>query len=871
MNSIKLLFFLFLCVHGVAKAQMRLSGKVSDTKGAPVENVIVKLVNGARTYCYAFTNKNGEYAMEVSDSVRTDEIRVVFSHIGYDTQEQVLKGDGRNKRADAVLTPNTQLLPEVRIKSSPLLHQGDTLRCSLASFLGKGDVTLEDGIKRLPGIEVSKSGAISYMGRGISHFYIEGLDMLGGRYNLATRNIPAEYTSSVEILRNHKDKKIDHDEESDAVALNVRLKNKAKFRPFGQSQVGVGWQEDDALYAVGLTGMMFMNDFQTICSGKYSNSGNFASYDMTDHFGNTGIGSCVMSLLGGFGGGRPPKGEYLYQTNGMASLNAIRRVDSLLTVKTNVNYAYEDSHYAYSTASTYFAGGENLTLNESMSPGSRLHRPSVEMNFRKDERSKFINNTLRFRAQIEQNESPVTRMTNGQDEIIGQNRRASGFEVTNTLYTRMLVGKNKLGLNSYVRFVRTPKLNMDFSFSGAEAGSPDSRIVQSGQETSFQTKESSSFTLNLSDKIRIHLPVSIDASYNFIETVRMPNIAMNRLGGWRVSPSVSPSFEWKFFDKRLWTQLSSCMRWLSMSYKPTTGFKRVNLHDVYFEPSVRMKYSFSGTSELSLSSAVNNSTGDILDLITEDVQTDYKSTHAASGVIARTNTWSTTLSYKYEKPFWFFTLNTSASWMQGKRNVLTSQFVDNEGINNSSIFGDSHYRNAGFFLKLSKNIIELHAKLNLEGSYKWNSNEMMEQGRRVTAFGHGYNVHASASVAPLKWMELNYDIDFARSFTRFVGQRNRNESLSHIGGISVFPIEHLEVKASYDNVRQQIADGHFKNFTLFDATAQLKMKRSILKMSLQNILNTKHYSWTVFDGVNTFSYNYKLCGRTLMMTLIYTR
>lgn len=159
-------------MHGVAKAQVRLTGKVSDTKGAPVENVIVKLVNGVRTYCYSFTNKNGEYAMEVSDSVRTDETRVVFSHIGYDTQEQVLKGDGRNKRADAVLTPNTQPLPEVRIKSSPLMHQGDTLRYSLASFLGKGDVTLEDGIKRLPGIEVSKSGAISYMGRGISHLFI---------------------------------------------------------------------------------------------------------------------------------------------------------------------------------------------------------------------------------------------------------------------------------------------------------------------------------------------------------------------------------------------------------------------------------------------------------------------------------------------------------------------------------------------------------------------------------------------------------------------------------------------------------------------------------------------------------------------------
>ena len=33
------------------------------------------------------------------------------------------------------------------------------------------DVTLEDGLKRLPGVDVAQSGAISYMGKPIAQFF----------------------------------------------------------------------------------------------------------------------------------------------------------------------------------------------------------------------------------------------------------------------------------------------------------------------------------------------------------------------------------------------------------------------------------------------------------------------------------------------------------------------------------------------------------------------------------------------------------------------------------------------------------------------------------------------------------------------------
>lgn len=208
-----------------------------------------------------------------------------------------------------LLTPKAVSLKEVTVKPDPLRQKGDTLSHNLASFLGKGDVTLEDGLKRLPGVDVAQSGAISYMGKPISQFNIEGMDLLGGKYNLATKNIPADYVTNVEIVRNHHSRRVEKDVPSNEVSMNIRLSKKAKLKPFGQEEAGAGYMEDgnDRLQALlGLTGMMFTDKFQTICSLKGGNYKSFARADMIDHFGGSDVTTPATSLFGGFDGGAPP-------------------------------------------------------------------------------------------------------------------------------------------------------------------------------------------------------------------------------------------------------------------------------------------------------------------------------------------------------------------------------------------------------------------------------------------------------------------------------------------------------------------------------------------------------------------------------------
>jgi hypothetical protein len=93
----------------------------------------------------------------------------------------------------------------------------------------------------MPGIEVLSDGKILYQGRPINKYYIEGLDLLEGKYNLANENLPHKEVTQVQILENHQPiKALDSLKFSDQAALNIKLKNAYTFT--GQARLGSGFR-----------------------------------------------------------------------------------------------------------------------------------------------------------------------------------------------------------------------------------------------------------------------------------------------------------------------------------------------------------------------------------------------------------------------------------------------------------------------------------------------------------------------------------------------------------------------------------------------------------------------------------------------------
>lgn len=860
-----IILYIALAVH--ASAQVRVTGRVIDSQNKPVRDVIVKMVSGTKTLTFTSTNAKGEYALEVK-SAPMGEVTLLFNHISYEKESERVTLKEREAKVDMQLTPKAVSLKEVTVRPDPLRQKGDTLSHNLASFLGKGDVTLEDGLKRLPGVDVSKNGGISYMGKPISQFNIEGMDLLGGKYNLATRNIPVDYVTNVEIVRNHHSRRVEKDVPSNEVSMNIKLSNKAKFKPFGQEEVGAGYMEDgnDKLQALlGLTGMMFTNKFQTTCSVKGGNYKGFARTDMYDHFGGSDVSTCATSLFGGFDGGAPPQGQYLYQRNGMATVNGILRTDSFTTMKVNADYSYHRSTHDISQRTTYLAnGGDYVTVSEQTSPMTKIHLPKLSVNYLKNADRVYLSETFVLKGKFEQNEGDV--VANG--SLVEQRRKTSTFEVGNEFFW---MGRTEKGARRHVHanvsFKRTPTLRLSFVSDGNGYG-------QTARSSTLSVNVGSSFQIPIGSSFRLNLPVSVSAMYDDLETERCgefgirnsgvgdlksPPTDRNDVRGWAFTPTLNPGFEIHSKNRRFYLSAGIGAALKGLYYN------KLNYTKPVLNPSMGIDYTFSANSKLSFSTGYTTSIGDMMTLLTEPMQVDYRSVRTSSGIIGESNTWRTSGEWKWQLPMQYFTLSLAATHSEGKQNTLTSQSVSGIDVSSTALLRDSHSRSTSFSVAASKNIPSLFAKLGANGRYSFGSDEQAVNENVVDTRTNSYALHGNASVTPVPWLELRYDINYGWSRSRYSEKSNTTTSLSHSGAVHIFPIASLDLSLDYDHVRRQLTADQYKRMSLFNASAQYKRKRLVLRLELDNLLNQRRYAYTLFNGINTYTYDYTLCGRTVVL------
>ena len=158
---------------------------------------------------------------------------------------------------------------------------------AVGTFAQAQDRSIGDVLKRMPGIDVSNSGKIQYQGEDINKFYIEGSDLLGGKYGIATNGINHDDVGAVEVMENHQPMQVlSGISFSDKAAINLKLKNKAKatWTFHGDAGGGYSWQPEGAVWDGELFAMAVMPGFQNITTFKTNNIGEDLSASATDFF-----------------------------------------------------------------------------------------------------------------------------------------------------------------------------------------------------------------------------------------------------------------------------------------------------------------------------------------------------------------------------------------------------------------------------------------------------------------------------------------------------------------------------------------------------------------------------------------------------------
>ncbi|PQV49372.1 hypothetical protein CLV33_1031 [Jejuia pallidilutea] len=137
---------------------------------------------------------------------------------------------------------NPDQLDEVTLNYTPPISvKKDTITYKVDAFTSGEERKLREVLKKLPGVEVDREGNVKVQGKKVTKVLVEDKTFFTGNSKLAVNNIPADAVDKVEVLDNYSEvAMLKGLEDSDDMAMNIKLKADKKKFVFGDVEAGGG-------------------------------------------------------------------------------------------------------------------------------------------------------------------------------------------------------------------------------------------------------------------------------------------------------------------------------------------------------------------------------------------------------------------------------------------------------------------------------------------------------------------------------------------------------------------------------------------------------------------------------------------------------
>ena len=237
----KHLFLLFIFTNSMIFSQIKMTGKVTDSIGTPLELANIILINSESNTLetFAMSDDKGNYKLSLK---KNTSYNLQVSYIGMSTFSQMLETKDDDIFKNFSLQSNNQLDAVELTYEMPVVISGDTLVYDADSFKTGTERKLEDVLKNLPGVEINDDGEIEVEGKAVTKVMVEGKDFFDGDSKIASKNIPSNAVDKVQILKNYAEvgQLSSVQNNQDNIAINIKLKKgKDKFW-FGNILAGSG-------------------------------------------------------------------------------------------------------------------------------------------------------------------------------------------------------------------------------------------------------------------------------------------------------------------------------------------------------------------------------------------------------------------------------------------------------------------------------------------------------------------------------------------------------------------------------------------------------------------------------------------------------
>ena len=825
----------------------------------------------------------------------------------------------RSQRVDIRARQKAIELKEVSVKADKIRQHGDTLNYTVGAYQQQGDRVIGDVLKRMPGIEGSESGAIKFNGKAIKKFYVEDMDLLQGRYGLATNNINASDVATVQVLEHHQPIKALRDKSlTDDVAINLKLKNAAKGTVAINTMVGGGWQQSgpwrigirpltdgktvigsNPLWTAEVVGMCFAKKRQNMTLYKGNNTGDDVSRELTSHYSSINSVSlypfCPMNAVLPNGSGLPQKRTFDNHSH-IATMNHLEKVGEDSEVTMNVAYHHDDIRREGTSESDRFISDDSrLLTSETLTSQTHLNDLSGNLRYMWNAKDGFLANVIKFDGSW--NNDKVEGLLASQ--LDGPQPINYGSERTHQHFDRpSLAVSNTTNLIKNIR-----SHTLDLHFSAGYAQRPNTLTVGidslNAQQTVFNSQyyqqdiNSRHINANFHTNYNFHFGY-FTLSYGIIANASLHGITTDLDGftppassGSEVgsSPSDTPSLRNDLWYNTYELTLGQHYKWERGGWRISLGCP-LNLYTQTLDDRVRddkhsyvhllVSPTFSTSYEWrdwsgNIGASYYRNVGDPGGIYSGYIMNSYRSFQRSYvEQLSETDRIGTSASIGYRSALnaTFFRLNASYNHTrdnqiygysyQGATSVV--QAVD------QATTADSYNLSFDF----SKGFDWLQTTIRAFGGYGHSHSEQLIADQLYPFNTRTISIGAGGTITPLPWLNfvLSSGYSWNSSYTDSGGSglsrtvRTATQRLS----MNVYVTKQMTLSAAVeDNYTNLTAENRHAWFG--DIKAKYKLGRCDLELQLNNLFDQRHYTRVTYSGLDIYTNTSQLRPRNILATI----
>ncbi|MCC8037690.1 MAG: TonB-dependent receptor family protein [Bacteroidales bacterium] len=842
-------------------AQSNISGCVKTTSGRCVDfaSVTVAPANTPRSFLTsALTDDSGRFSMTVNS--QSDSLVLRASSVEITPASIVIPN--RTGRYDIVVEDKTVELREVVVKSKKIYSQGDTINYNVASFLSQNDQVLADVLKKMPGISVSDVGQISYQGKPIKNFYIEGLDLMKGHYGIATNNIDPNNISTVQVLEAHQDiKALKGLRPEEQASINIRLKEGVKGVFNLITTLGGGYG-GETLWNNSVMATCFKRNSQFLATYKGNNTGEDLSQELysfdNDYSRTSEISRISMPSAPGI-----DKRFYYFNRSHSATFNNVYRVGQ--SGEFGINTAYlndRDTRSSHSSTTNILPDGSENIVEEQMIGVARINKAYGDLTYLLNLDQRYLKEQLKFDYLNLDADSQILAENNDISQI-GKSesyRLLNKFHFTDRtseyrgyeIYSIINLEKRPHGLSV------NPNLFTDLINENMLYQHVDSRNFSTGNRVGLL----SAWRIG---HVAIHPNLFVNYDYNSLSS-RLDDFR-NDLWLGNFSTGLGAEISWRIRKVDLSVFLPIAYK--NFRLKNRLSESATDKDILRVEPRLFFSYKINSNHSLNLKSELYYSTPSIQTLYSNYVLTSYRqlSAYEVSGLFEGINLFNS-LSYDYKNILTMSFAGLDISWSHQKLDVLYGYYYDGLVERVISQRTDEHSSMFSAKLRGSQGFNWRRLKIGLSATFSRVESPLLVQNSIPRYSVDSYGINGDISLSPFKWLSVGYEGKYYMSASKQQGfgrmawlktlTNNTKVDFNLPGGISI--------GASLYHYYNNFNDGD-KSFLLLNAEARYSIKRFSFTLSCDNLLNRRHYLYSNQSALTEERSVYNIRPRSILLKI----